>query len=198
MRVRTEDRRRAILEAATEVFREVGYERASMAEISARVGGSKTTLYGYFPSKEELFAAAMTDALEDQGERALELLDASDPDVAGVLRRFGEAFHRLVMSPEALALTRTALAEGVNTELGPVLYAKGPKRILDALADYLSKLQKLSLIRRGDPYVAAAHLEGLLNAGIHIPLLFGAKPAFKSKDAVRAAVDTFLIAYVVA
>ena len=44
MRVKTDDRRAAILEAAVEVFREVGYERASMAAISARVGGSKATL----------------------------------------------------------------------------------------------------------------------------------------------------------
>ncbi|OYW88264.1 MAG: TetR family transcriptional regulator, partial [Sphingobium sp. 32-64-5] len=54
MRVRTDDRRQAILDVATEMFREVGYARASMAAISARIGGSKGTLYGYFKSKEEL------------------------------------------------------------------------------------------------------------------------------------------------
>ena len=55
MRVRTESKREAILEAASHVFLESGFEGASMAEIAARVGGSKATLYGYFGSKEDLF-----------------------------------------------------------------------------------------------------------------------------------------------
>lgn len=57
MRVRTEAKRDAILEAAAEVFLEAGFEGASMSQIAARAGGSKRTLYGYFPSKEELFVA---------------------------------------------------------------------------------------------------------------------------------------------
>ena len=59
VRVKTEDRRQAILEVAHAVFREKGFERASMATISRRLGGSKGTLYGYFKSKEELFETAM-------------------------------------------------------------------------------------------------------------------------------------------
>jgi AcrR family transcriptional regulator len=55
MKTKTESKRQAILTAAAEVFREVGFERASMSEIRARIGGSKATLYNYFPSKEKLF-----------------------------------------------------------------------------------------------------------------------------------------------
>ena len=62
MRVKTDDKRRAILAAALELFREIGYERASMSKISEKIGGSKSTLYNYFKSKEELFSAAMIDA----------------------------------------------------------------------------------------------------------------------------------------
>jgi AcrR family transcriptional regulator len=51
MRVKSDTRREAILEIAKDLFREVGYERASMAMISARVGGSKATLYSYFKSR---------------------------------------------------------------------------------------------------------------------------------------------------
>lgn len=55
MRRTSEAKRDAILDVAAGLFREVGFERASMAEISARVGGSKATLYSYFDSKEALF-----------------------------------------------------------------------------------------------------------------------------------------------
>ncbi len=55
MKTKTESKRQAILKAAADVFRDVGFERASMEEIRARIGGSKATLYNYFPSKEKLF-----------------------------------------------------------------------------------------------------------------------------------------------
>jgi hypothetical protein len=47
MRVRTEKKRQEIIRIAAELFDELGYERTSMSTIASRVGGSKTTLYGY-------------------------------------------------------------------------------------------------------------------------------------------------------
>ena len=64
MKTKTESKRQAILKAAAEVFREVGFERASMSDIRARIGGSKATLYNYFPSKEKLFFEVMYQAKE--------------------------------------------------------------------------------------------------------------------------------------
>jgi AcrR family transcriptional regulator len=55
MRVLTEAKHNEILKIASQVFIEMGYEGASMAEIATRVGGSRGTLYRYFPSKERLF-----------------------------------------------------------------------------------------------------------------------------------------------
>lgn len=52
-------RNEAILEAATEVFLEQGFARASTDEIASRAGASKQTLYSLYPSKAALFAALM-------------------------------------------------------------------------------------------------------------------------------------------
>ena len=84
MRVRTEDRRQAIIDVALQVFREVGFERASMALISRRLGGSKGTLYGYFRSKEELFETTMKVACEGPGDQIMNLLDPCSNDLRGV------------------------------------------------------------------------------------------------------------------
>ena len=62
MRKKTEMKRKAILKVAHEVFCERGYEKTSMNEIAARLGGSKTTLYGYFSSKKLLFQEVMSAA----------------------------------------------------------------------------------------------------------------------------------------
>lgn len=196
MRVKTDDRRRAILDAACDVFREMGFERASMAAISARVGGSKTTLYSYFDSKEDLFIAAMLDAMNEQGQQALDLLDTSDPDCGAVLERFGRAFLKFLTDPEKLAVIRTAIAEGgKNSSLGPALYALGPKRCWNDIAAYISALQARGALRAGDPVVMAAHLKGLLEAGILEPLLFGGDPILDAEIATPAAVEAFLRMY---
>lgn len=195
MRVKTDARRQSIMEIATELFREVGYERASMAMIAARVGGSKATLYNYFKSKEELFAAAMMDAMEERGQELMTLLDPSRDDVRLVLQRFGEAYLRLVTAPDTLAMTRTAVAEGANTRLGAALYERGPKRGWQEVAAYIRLLQGRGILREADPSVAAAHLKAMLEAGFVEPLLFGATADFVPEDAVAAAVDAFVRAY---
>lgn len=195
MRVKTDARREAILEIATDLFREVGYERASMAAIAARVGGSKATLYNYFKSKEELFAAAMLAAIEDQSGDLIELLDPSDDDLGGVLRRFGESFLRLVTAPDALAMTRTAVAEGAHSRLGAELYEKGPKRAWTEVADYVRRLQERGRLRAGDSHLIAGHLRGMLEAGFVEPLLWGATTEQELATTVGAAVDAFLRAY---
>lgn len=191
MRVRTKGRRDAILEAAIEVFGETGYERASMAMISKRLGCSKTTLYGYFSSKEELFAAAMIEGLREQGEKSLKLLDPAESDIRKVLRRFGATYNRIVTSRSSLALMRAAIAEGGNQRIGAVLYELGSKRVLNELAAYLSQLKAKGVLRSVDPRMAAVHLQALLNAGTLMALVFGATPDVKPGDAVPAAVDAF-------
>ena len=196
MRVKTDERRNAIIEAATEIFAKVGYERASMAMIAERTGGSKTTLYGYFPSKEELFWAAMTGAMPERGEKTLQILDPANPDIASVLRRFGEAYLGIFASRAAIAVTRTGIAEsGADRKLGALLYQRGPKHVFDALTRYFSSLKMKGAIADTDPHVAAIQFKGLLEAGVIEPLLFGTRAEFKNSEASQAAADTFMRAY---
>lgn len=53
--VRGEQTYRRLLEAAEEVFGELGFRRASVAEIVRRAGVAQGTFYQYFGSKEEIF-----------------------------------------------------------------------------------------------------------------------------------------------
>jgi AcrR family transcriptional regulator len=48
-------RERLILQAAGQLFAEVGYGRASMELIASKAGVTKATLYAYFPDKATLF-----------------------------------------------------------------------------------------------------------------------------------------------
>lgn len=195
MRTKSNARRQAIVNAAIEVFREVGYERASMAAISARVGGSKATLYSYFKSKEELFAESMAEAVDADAGQVLELLQATDEDLATLLRRIGIGYARLMRLPHAQAITRTAVAEGANTELGALLYDRGPRKAVKRLSDFMARLIAQNRIRPVDPKMAALHIKALFDAGFHEPRLFGAKPEWTIEKGIDAAVDVFLRAY---
>jgi AcrR family transcriptional regulator len=195
MRVKTEERRQAILAAAAEVFRETGYERASMAEISARVGGSKTTLYSYFKSKEELFAAVMTDAMEAQADRVFALLDQGSADVEVALKQYARAYIEVLLRPDFLAFMRVGIAEGANGGLGPLLYELGPKAVLQRLADFLQSHMSAERLREADPWLAALHLKGLLEAGIVEPILHGRTIVVDRDDALEKGVQVFLRAY---
>src|SRR5665647_778537 len=56
--------RQAILDAAREVFGEIGYETSTVRDIIRRTGLAAGTFYNYYRSKEEVFAA-----LADDGAR---------------------------------------------------------------------------------------------------------------------------------
>src|SRR5215217_2120513 len=53
--------RRAILDAAREVFAELGYEVATVRDIIRRTGLASGTFYNYFRSREEVFEALADD-----------------------------------------------------------------------------------------------------------------------------------------
>jgi hypothetical protein len=137
----------------------------------------------------------MVSALDDQGQEAIGLLDPSDPDVASVLRRFGEAELTLLTSSDAIAILRAAIAEGGNSQLGAMLFKIGPESAWSQVRDYLVELQGREVLRPADPQILAAHLKGLLESGVVEPLLFGADPWFTPKDAAATAVDAFLRLY---
>lgn len=58
-------RRAEILEAATTVFSRRGFAATDVQEIADATGVGKGTVYRYFPSKEELFLAAVDQGMRD-------------------------------------------------------------------------------------------------------------------------------------
>ena len=62
---KSDSKRQAILDTAYRLFRAQGFDKTSVSEITAEVGGSKATIYSHFPSKEELFVECMMAAAEN-------------------------------------------------------------------------------------------------------------------------------------
>ena len=60
-----EDKQRAIVESAAQVFAEQGMDKASMAQIASQAQVSKALLYHYYPSKTALISAIILTHLEE-------------------------------------------------------------------------------------------------------------------------------------
>ena len=60
-RQKSDDKREAILAAASIEFAERDFHQVLMDDVSARAGVGKGTLYRYFPTKDELFIATGED-----------------------------------------------------------------------------------------------------------------------------------------
>jgi AcrR family transcriptional regulator len=192
MKVRTEARREAILEEAAKLFRELGYERASMNELAQRLGGSKATLYGYFPSKEALFVA-VTHALADKhmGDAIAKLSAANSEEFEPALRRFGEAFVLLANESDALSVYRMVVGESGRSNVGDLFFDAGPRRVLESVVEFVRKAIARGDLRGGKPESLARQLLALLNAEAE-DRLFQRDPAPLTRAQVRSMVDRAL------
>ena len=66
-RVRAEDydaKYQAILDSAASLFAEVGYPGAKLNDIARKCGATKSMLYHYFPTKDDLLLALLTEHLD--------------------------------------------------------------------------------------------------------------------------------------
>ena len=196
---RRDERRDGILDVGRDCFLVDGYAATSMSSIAARLGGSKGTLYNYFKSKEELFAAVMQ---RQCGALAETLFDVTDDGEAPRerLEHFASAFLKLLLTPESLGMHRVVVGEsGRFPELGRMFYDMGPKVILTKIANYLSDLMDQGVMRRADPLVAAQQFKDLTISGVLQPrtwgVISGDMTDAEVEDQVNNAVDTFLRAY---
>lgn len=198
MRTKSETKRQAILDIAAQLFGEVGFERASMAELCARVGGSKATLYNYFPSKEELFFEIAFDSTGAEFDAIHGALDPTTEDIGESLYAFGKRILALLYSPEVRSARRLIVAESGRSELGRLCYERGPQRSQKEVAAFLQSAMDKGKLRQTDPQVTAYHLHGLLESEFIVRFLFQVDDnptAEEIAGAARRAIDAFMAAY---
>ncbi len=198
MKSKTEAKRTAILKAAGEVFRDVGFERASMSDIRARIGGSKATLYNYFPSKEKLFFEVMHHAKTHELEEIVATLNPEVDDLRQELLRFGQRFLSVLYSPEAIAVRHLAIAESRRSESGKLSFERAVLPLEKQVAEFFKKVMKRGQLRTADAKIAAIHFLSLLESELMQRALLGVLGSVKPdgiNGAVRRAIEVFMFGY---
>lgn len=197
---RRRDRREAILGVAAQSFLERGYAGTTMSGIAATLGGSKGTLWSYFSSKEELFAAVIDEKTRAYRARLTEILEAPCDDIRQTLTRFCRSIVEKITSPDAIALHRLVMAEaGRFPEMGRIFYERAPRQTHGLLAQFLEGAIARGQLRGEDePMDMARVLVSLSLVGTQQKLLVALidEPTPELLDAdVGRAVKLFMRAY---
>lgn len=197
MRVKSEERRQAIIETAKAEFAKHGFNQTSMSMIAKKLGGSKATLYNYFSSKDEIFASVMESAAQ-QITTAFQSL-STDMDIRTALISFGTKYLTSLFSPELAQIAKMAYTETGQSNLGEYFYNNGPKKGLNEIEAFIKYHIKNKNIRACDNKIAALQFRALLDAELREPFTLGVikeQPSQqKLEEVVKRAVDTFLIVY---
>ena len=199
---RSAQKRRAILDAATEVFLQKGYLATNMDEIAALAAVSKQTVYKNFPGKETLFVEIVRSVTNRAGDRVLgEMPDlAEGEDIAEYLRRYADRQLTIVLTPRVMQLRRLVIGEvGRFPELARALYDGGPGRAMTMLTALFERLAARGLLAIDDPAIAASHFNWLvMGEPLSKAMLLGddaiPKPAELRRYA-EAGVRAFLASY---
>jgi AcrR family transcriptional regulator len=172
-----------ILDAATDLFLKVGYEQTSIDAILERSGGSKSTLYAYFPTKEDLFRSVI-DSVVANSELGT-ALDIST-NARTVLTEFAVNRQRVVLSPRHRAIVGLVIAERDRfPDLAQIYWERGPQRSGRQLVTYMEALRNREILGIDDAEEAAEFFIGMLFQRWVKPLYYLSAPP-PSEALIRA------------
>ncbi|WP_408590731.1 TetR/AcrR family transcriptional regulator [Novosphingobium sp.] len=173
-RASPDERREHILAVAARVFAEDGYGATSMSTIAARLGGSKATLYKYFPSKELLFEAVIQQRCGEVVAPLQAIAEADGDDLEALLVSFGLQFMTALFQPEAIELHRTVHAESRRfPEIAAMFMRSGPEIVFEALTQTLQRFAERGQIVSTDQRLAAGQFLGMVKADLHMRVAIG-------------------------
>ena len=108
-----EDRFQVLIHAATSVFLEQGYRRSQVADVAARMGVAKGSVYTYVESKEALFDCVLRYADRDEPIELPEAIPVPTPPPGATL----EELRRRLAAEATLPALEAALA---RTRIGDI------------------------------------------------------------------------------
>jgi AcrR family transcriptional regulator len=128
-----DERRSDLVAAATDLFLRQGYEGATLADIGAAAGVTRSNIYWYFKSKDEVFAAVMEQMLSRE-IRALATehagLDPLSRLARGLVdmrfyRPLHQAMHDRLLHSEAVRVAHDAWLEWMRQLIDELLDERG-------------------------------------------------------------------------
>ena len=157
------ERRDAILASARKVFARKGYEGTTVADIAKEAGVAAGTVYLYYASKTDLFAA-LNLQLFAMINQALQSADVPPDLAAGTRTRIQAVFQAARKHSDLIRLV--FLNPDPRSEVAHRLKRTEEER-MGPLAELLRASMEGGIVRPGDPYVLARIINGLVIVGLY-------------------------------
>lgn len=139
-----EARRIGILDTAEDLLIKSGNERFAISELASRVGVSKSTVFLYFATKEELllvmYERAFVRAFTELGDRL-------EPGMSG--RAFCEVFIDCMIENPAMLMLRAQMARTIERNVPLETMVSCKKQILDCGMAVSAKLDEVMELEPG-------------------------------------------------
>jgi AcrR family transcriptional regulator len=173
-RLKGDERRRVIIDAALALFARKGFRGTTTKEIAEAAGCSEATIFKYFTSKDELYSAILEvkSAIEETLAKATEA--AAKGDDAGVFRAVGlEALIRTEQDPSLMRLLLYSALEG--HELSHFFFESKVRHLHEFLSNYIEQRITDGVFRPVNPLLAARGFVGMVVHYLLIHEIFGVK-----------------------
>ncbi len=193
----SEQRRKAILEAAHSLFLSKGYAAVTVDEIVRVSGGSKSAVYKLFGGKQELLEA-VTESLAEKMLSEMDVERTGGMDVRESLHAMSLKLIGLILSEDAITQYRLAINNlTVDPNLSRLWYTHGPETTFRGFTRYLEKEVDAGRLRIKNCKLAAELFLGMIMCKHNIAMSVGeeAPTSKQMKQIVSEAVDIFLSAY---
>lgn len=171
MRIKSEERKQKILEVAAKIFAKHGFDNTSISDITAKVGGSKATIYNYFRSKEEIFVCATEKFADEHKLNICNSLKDSDKPIEESLFDFSSTLLRFLIRKEIIAAKRMIYSPTTPKDVANFFYNEGPRNTRLLLTDYFDNQVKKGVLKQCDTEVLARQLTALLVYPFHEKLM---------------------------
>ncbi|GAA4943940.1 TetR/AcrR family transcriptional regulator [Streptomonospora halophila] len=191
-----QQKRAAIISAATGLFLDNGYAGTSLARVAEAAEVSKATLFKQFPTKANLFEAMVTEHWSTDDDQR----PAPRPgDLERGLREYGRRYAALMSRPEMVGLYRIVIAEMPRfPALATTHFDLGKMPFFESVQRYLAAEHDTGTARIEDPVMATTQFMGMISNYILWPRLLvvdWAPPPAEVDAAVDDAVATMCARY---
>ena len=137
---RNNERPRQILDAAIELFCELGFEATRLEDIADRAGVSKATIYLYFESKEDLFFALIRENIVPMVDQTISQMEKFEGRASDFLRFKAQNLGHALAYTSHGAILKLVVAEARRfPEIADYFRTEVPERGIENLAKLIQR-----------------------------------------------------------